>query len=153
GSRGEEGGGWEEEGGKYGVVRGRGWGVVAALEDAIDFQNAVGRDRIEYRIRALNTYFRSRAAEIPHVKLYTSNDPRLSGAMTSLGIDNVSPLKLREYLRQRFDVYTAERSKGVKYPADPHGVEGIRVSLHYYNTFEEVERVLQGLRQLSSGKA
>jgi selenocysteine lyase/cysteine desulfurase len=31
-------------------------------------------------------------------------------------------------------------------------VEGIRISLHYYNTFEQVERVLQGLRELSSGK-
>jgi isopenicillin-N epimerase len=138
---------------KYEALSRRPWPVVAALEDAIDFQNAVGRDRIEYRIRSLNTYFRSRAAEIPHVKLYTSNDPRLSGAMTSLGMDNVSPLKLREYLRQRFDVYTAERAKGVKYPADPHGVDGIRISLHYYNTFEQVERVLQGLRELSSGKA
>ena len=137
---------------KYEHVSRRPWPVVAALEDAIDFQNAIGRDRIESRIRALSSHFRSRAAEIPHVKLYTSNDPRLSGAMTSLGMDNVAPVKLREYLRQRYDVYTAERSKGVKYPADPHGVEGIRVSLHYYNTFEQVERVLQGLRELSSGK-
>ena len=77
---------------------------------------------------------------------------RLKDSMTSLGMDNVSPLKLREYLRQRFDVYTAERAMGIKYPADPHGVEGIRVSTHYYNTFEQVERVLQGLRELSSGK-
>jgi selenocysteine lyase/cysteine desulfurase len=73
--------------------------------------------------------------------------------MTSLGMDNVKPVKLREYLRQRFDIYTAERSAGIKYPADPHGVEGIRVSLHYYNTFEQVNRLLEGLRELSSGKA
>jgi selenocysteine lyase/cysteine desulfurase len=137
---------------KYEHLSRRPWPVVAALEDAIDFQNAIGRERIEQRVRSLATYFRSQAAEIPHVKLYTSNDPRLAGGMTSLGMDNVSPLKLREYLRQRFDVYTAERSMGVKYPADPHGVEGIRVSTHYYNTFEQVERVLQGLRALSTGK-
>lgn len=138
---------------KYEHVSRRPWPVVAALEDAIDFQNAIGRERIEFRIRSLSSYFRSQAAEIPHVKLYTSNDPRLSGALTSLGMDNVSPLKLREYLRQRFDVYTAARSRGTRYPADPHGVEGIRISTHYYNTFEQVERVLQGLRELSSGKA
>jgi selenocysteine lyase/cysteine desulfurase len=136
---------------KYEHLSRRPWPVVAALEDAIDFQNAIGRERIESRIRSLSSYFRSQAGEIPHVKLYTSNDPRLSGALTSLGMDNVSPLKLREYLRQRFDVYTAARSKGIRYPADPHGVEGIRISTHYYNTFEQVERVLQGLRELSSG--
>jgi selenocysteine lyase/cysteine desulfurase len=138
---------------KYEHVSRRPWPVVAALEDAIDFQNAIGRARIEQRVRGLSAYFRSQAAEIPHVRLYTSNDPRLSGAMTSLGMDNVSPLKLREYLRQRFDIYTAERAVGPKYPADPHGVEGIRVSLHYYNTFEQVNRLLEGLRELSSGKA
>ena len=137
---------------KYEHVSRRPWPVVAALEDAIDFQNAIGRNRIEARIRALSEYFRIQAAEIPHVKLFTSNDPRLSGAMTSLGMDNVTPAKLREYLRQRFDVYTAERAAGNKYPADPHGVDGIRVSTHFYNTFEQVDRVLQGLRELSGGK-
>jgi selenocysteine lyase/cysteine desulfurase len=138
---------------KYEHVSRRPWPVVAALEDTIDFHNAVGRARMEQRVRALSSYFRSRAAEIPHVHLYTSNDPRLSGAITSLGMDNVSPTKLREHLRQRFDVYTAERAKGIRYPADPHGVEGIRVSTHFYNTFEQVDRVLEGLRELSTGKA
>ena len=138
---------------KYEHVSRRPWPVVAALEDAIDFQNAIGRARIEQRVRALSSYLRTQAAEIPHVQLYTSNDPRLSGAMTSLGMDNVPPQRLREYLRQRFDIYTAERAKGIRYPADPHGVEGIRISTHFYNTFEQVERVLTGLRELSSGKA
>jgi isopenicillin-N epimerase len=138
---------------KYEHVSRRPWPVVAALEDAIDFYNAVGKARIEQRVRALSNHLRSQAAEIPHVKLYTSNDPRLSGAMTSLGMDNVAPVRLREYLRQRFDIYTAERAKGITYPADPHGVEGIRISTHYYNTFEQVEKVLQGLRELSGAKA
>jgi len=138
---------------KYEQLSRRPWPVVAALEDTIDFHNAIGRPRIEQRVRALAGYLRSQAAEIPHVQLYTSNDPRLSGAMTSLGMDNVTPQRLREYLRQRFDIYTAERAKGARYPADPHGVEGIRISTHLYNTFEQVDRVLEGLRELSKGKA
>jgi len=137
---------------KYEHVSRRPWPVVAALEDALDFQNAIGRPRIEARIRALSGYLRAQAAEIPGVKLYTSNDPRLSGAMTSLSLEKVPSVKLREYLRQRFDIYTAERTVGIKYPADPHGVDGIRVSTHFYNTFEEVERFLTGLRELSNGK-
>jgi selenocysteine lyase/cysteine desulfurase len=100
------------------------------LEDAINFQNAIGRPRIEHRIRALSSYLRAQAAEITHVKLYTSNDPRLSCAMTSLGMDNVRPEFLREYLRERYDIYTAERAVGIPYPADPHGVKGIRISSH-----------------------
>ena len=138
---------------KYEQISRRPWPIVAALDDAVEFYNAIGKARVEQRVRALASYLRGQAAEIPHVKLYTSNDPRLAGAMTSLGMDNVSPLRLREYLRQRFDIYTAERAAGPKYPADPHGVEGVRISTHYYNTFQQVERVLEGLRELSSGKA
>jgi selenocysteine lyase/cysteine desulfurase len=33
-------------------------------------------------------------------------------------------------------------------------VEGaVRISTHFFNTFEQVDRVLQGLRDLSAGKA
>jgi selenocysteine lyase/cysteine desulfurase len=137
---------------KYDRLSRRPWPVVAALEDAIDFQLAIGRQRIEQRMRSLAGYLRSAAAEIPHIRLFTSNDPRLSGGMTSLGLDNVPPARLREHLRQRFDVYVAERAKGDRYPADPNGVEGVRVSSHYYNTFEQMDRVLQALNELARGK-
>jgi selenocysteine lyase/cysteine desulfurase len=138
---------------KYDRLSRRPWPVVAALEDALDFQNAIGRERIAGRVRALAGYLRARAAEIPRVRLYTSNDPTLGAGMTSLTLENVPPLRLREHLRQRYDVYTAERQRGERYPADPHGVEGIRVSTHYYNTFEQVDRVLEALRELAAARA
>jgi len=138
---------------KYECLSRRPWPVVAALEDAIDFQLAIGPRRIEERVRSLAGYLRAKAAQIPHIKMYSSNDPKLSGAITSLGLDNAPPARLIEYLRQKFDVYVAARAKGDRYPADPHGVEGIRISTHYYNTFEQVDRVLQALQDLSSGKA
>jgi selenocysteine lyase/cysteine desulfurase len=138
---------------KYDRLSRRPWPVVAALEDSLDFQLAIGKARIEQRMRALASYFRSRAVEIPHVKLYTSNDPRLAGGMTSLGLDNVPADRAREYLRVKYDVYTAARARGERYPADPHGVTGFRVSTHYYNTFEQVDRVLAGLKELAAGKA
>jgi isopenicillin-N epimerase len=138
---------------KYEKVSRRPWPNVAVLNDSLDFQNAIGRSRIEHRIRSLASYFRTQAAEIPHARLFTSNDPRLSGAMTSLRLDNVSPTKVREHLRQKYDVYVSERTVGPKYPSDPHGIEGIRVSTHYYNTYEQIDRILHGLRELAEGKA
>jgi selenocysteine lyase/cysteine desulfurase len=42
---------------------------------------------------------------------------------------------------------------GFVYPTDQQGVEGIRISIHMHNTFEEVELVLQSLREFFSGKA
>jgi isopenicillin-N epimerase len=134
---------------KYECVSRRPWPVVAALEDAIDFQRAIGVARIEQRVRELGHYFRSRAAEIRGVVLYTSNDARLSAGITSLGLEGVAPTRAREYLRQRHDIYTAARAKGDRYPADPHGVSGFRVSTHYYNTYDEIDRLLAGIKELA----
>lgn len=135
---------------KYENLSRRPWPAVVALEDSIDFQLAIGKERIEERMRALSGHFRQQAGRIPGVELYTSSDQNLSAGMTSLRLRNVPPKRLREYLRQRHDVYVAGRTRGSRYPADPHGVEGIRVSTHYYNTFENVNRVLQALEELSS---
>jgi isopenicillin-N epimerase len=137
---------------RYDRLSRRPWPVVAALDVSLDFQLAIGKTRIEQRVRGLASYFRREAAQIPHVVLYTSNDPALSAGITSLGLDNVGAVQAREYLRQRYDVYTAERARGQRYPADPHGVTGFRVSTHFYNTFEQVERILTGLRELTNGK-
>jgi isopenicillin-N epimerase len=136
---------------RYDRLSRRPWPVVAALGDSLDFQLAIGKPRIEQRVRGLASYFRRRAADIPHVVLYTSNDPALSAGITSLSLDNVGAAQAREYLRQRYDVYTAARARGRQYPADPHGVTGFRISTHFYNTFEQVERVLAGLWELANG--
>jgi isopenicillin-N epimerase len=138
---------------KYDRVSRRPWPVVAALEHALDFQLALGSARIEQRIRELGQYLRTEARRIPHVVVYTPEDPAMSAGITTLTLDNVEPTRAREYLRLRHDVYTAARAKGERYPADPHGVSGFRVSTHYYNTYEEVDRVLTGLRTLASGSA
>jgi len=138
---------------KYDRVSRRPWPVVAALEHALDFQLALGQTRIEQRIRELSEYFRREASRIPHVVIYTPQDPTMSAGITSLTLDNIAPDLAREYLRVRHDVYIAARAKGERYPADPNGVAGFRVSTHFYNTFEEVDRVLTGLRALASGTA
>lgn len=138
---------------KYDRLSRRPWPVVAALEHALDFQLALGLARIEQRIHELGQYFRAEAARIPHVVLYTPQDPAMSAGITSLTLDNVAPERAREHLRLRYDVYTAARAKGERYPADPNGVSGFRVSTHFYNTFEEVDRVLTGLRALANGTA
>jgi selenocysteine lyase/cysteine desulfurase len=49
--------------------------------------------------------------------------------------------RIAEYLRQRYDAYV------------PGGGDRVRFSTHYYNTFEQVDRVLEALRQLAQEAA
>ena len=71
--------------------------------------------------------------------------------MTTLGIDGIDGQNVHDYIRERYDVYVSPRTRGPVYPADPAGFNGIRVSTAYYNTFEQVDRVLAGLRELAGG--
>ena len=104
-------------------------------------------------MRGLGSYLREKAAEIPGVKVYTGNDPRLSCAVTTLGLglDRLDGKIVHDYIRERYDVYVSPRTRGPVYPADPVGFNGIRVSTAYYSTFEQVDRVLAGLREVAGG--
>jgi selenocysteine lyase/cysteine desulfurase len=82
-------------------------------------------------------YLRRNAAEIPGVRVNTPLDPAMSAGISSIGIDKVPGRRLAEYLRQRYDTYV------------PGGGGSIRFSTHYYNTFEQVDRVLEALRHLA----
>jgi selenocysteine lyase/cysteine desulfurase len=126
---------------KYDQLSRRPWPVVAAFEDILDFHLAIGRSRLEQRTRALGSYLRRHAAEIPKVKVYTPNDPTMSCGSTAVGIEGVNGGRIREYLRQKYDAYI------------PSGGNSVRVSTHFFNTFEQVDRVLKALKELSTGVA
>lgn len=126
---------------KYDQSSRRPWPCVAALEDILDFHSAIGPARIEDRTRQLGSYLRRNAAEIPKVKIYTPTDPKMSCGSTTLGIEGMPGSQLREYLRQRYDAYV------------PAGAAHLRISTHFFNTFEQCDRVLKALKELSTGVA
>jgi selenocysteine lyase/cysteine desulfurase len=126
---------------KYDQLSRRPWPCVAAFDDILDFHMAIGPERVEARARDLGSYLRRHAAEIPKVKVYTPMDPAMSCGSTTLGIEGVTGAKLHEYLRQKYDAYV------------PSGRATLRVSTHFFNTFEHCDRVLNALQELSKGVA
>ena len=126
---------------KYDQLSRRPWPCVAAFEDILDFHLAIGRGRLEQRTRALGSYLRRNAAEIAKVRVYTPMDDDMSCGSSTIGIDGVSGSHLREYLRQKYDAYV------------PGGRSSVRISTHFFNTFEQADRVLKALKELSTGVA
>ena len=53
---------------------------------AMDFHNAIGRDRVEARCRELGTFLRERFGAIPSMKLLTPAQPELSSGLTSYSL-------------------------------------------------------------------
>lgn len=117
----------------------RAWPLVLATGAALDFQNAIGRERIETRVRNLASLLRSRLQPIDGVKIYTSAHPALGCGLLGFTFGSFHNRDVVETLLQRHHV----RVRSTDY-----GLNTVRVSTHYYNTEEQVERVAEGLKDI-----
>jgi selenocysteine lyase/cysteine desulfurase len=136
--------GWNnpESARKYETLGQRADALAVALGEALDFQNAIGRERIERRIKALSGYLKKELKKIPGVKLHTSQDPYLSGGLTAFSVEGVEPKKIVNYLREKYNIVI--RTIGNK----KAGTYGVRVSTHIYVSFKHVDMVLEGIKHL-----
>jgi isopenicillin-N epimerase len=101
--------------------------------DAIDFQEQLGPERIRARHRELSDRVRQKLAGIPGLTLVTSNHPAMRGGLTAfrLGAFDLPRLRKILYEENRIEVNVIEALPG----------NFLRVSTHFYNTEEEVDRL------------
>ncbi len=108
---------------------------------AVDFHKAIGPANIEKRDRELSTQLRNGLAKINGVKLYTSADPALSSALTVFSIRGLTPEETVKALQDRYQVFIRTINTGE--------IVGVRASTHFYNTHDEVERLLAAAKKLA----
>ena len=137
-------GGWDryKNARKFETLGQRADALTIALGEAIDFQNAIGRERIERRIKTLAGYLKRELSKIPGVVLHTSRDPYLSGGLTAFHVEGVEPEKMVNYLREKYNIVI--RTIGNKRA----GTHGVRVSTHIYVSFKHIDMLLEGIKHL-----
>jgi selenocysteine lyase/cysteine desulfurase len=113
-------------------------GLMAAFE----FIERIGIETIWKRDQALSTRLFNGLREIPHVKVLSPEDDSMRSAMITFMHENIPYLELQEYLNT-FKLRTRGVSEG--------GLAALRISTHVYNSFDEVETVLEGVR--TAGKS
>jgi isopenicillin-N epimerase len=114
-----------------------------AVPSAIDFQAGLGWERVRGRIAELAQYTRHRLDGLAGLTLATPANPELHGSMTAFRLPpGVDILALRHGLweKHRIEAPIVERPEGPL----------IRVSTHFYNTQEEIDRLAGALPQLLS---
>jgi isopenicillin-N epimerase len=112
-----------------------------AVPSAIDFQAAIGFERIRRRIAELVAHVRRRLGDELGLPLWTPTHPALHGALTAFRLpDGTDAAALRRGLWERFRV----EAPVVERP----GFLIIRASTHFYNTEEEVDRLAHALAEL-----
>ncbi len=118
--------------------------TMIAFRTALEFQTKVGRDAIEKRSRALTQQLIAGLSKFPDVKVWTSPNPALNGAVVSFMPGSLNPPRLGQALYEKDKIGTAGRGMGDR--------GGLRASPHFYNTPEEIDRLVSAVgRYLKSG--
>ena len=118
--------------------------TMIALREALQFQTKVGRAAIEQRSRSLAQQLIAGLSKLPEVKVWTSPNPALNGAVVSFLPGSLNPPRLGQALYEKDKLGLAGRGLGDR--------GGLRASPHFYNTPEEVDRLVSALsRYLKTG--
>jgi selenocysteine lyase/cysteine desulfurase len=111
------------------------WGLHACLS----YFNKLGAKQIQKRTAKLSQHLIEGLREHP-VKVNTPEDPEKRGALVTYNTGSFEKNKrVHEELRKN-DIIVAHRYAG--------GVGGIRVSCHFFNTKEEIDRLLEVQRRV-----
>ncbi len=111
-----------------------------AVPAAIDFQEQIGFEAIRQRNESLVEFAKERLGCIPGPTLATPRDPRLHGFMTAFRLPRtVDAPTWRKRLWEEFRIEApiVERPEGLL----------LRVSTHFYNTEEEIERLATAVKR------
>lgn len=116
--------------------------LFAGLGAAVDFLQKIGMENVWRRDAELSTAFLNGLKEIPNVEILSPLNPAERSAMITFKMKNIEYLKLQSFLAEKFKLRTRGVGEG--------GVNGLRISWHIYNSFEEVNRVLEGIREAAT---
>jgi selenocysteine lyase/cysteine desulfurase len=118
--------------------------AIVALGEAVAFQEHVGRPGIEQRSRGLAQQFMTGLRTLDGIKLWTSPDPARSAAVVSFLPGSLDSRKLAQALYDKDRIAVTTRGGNDR--------PGLRVSPHFFNSPEEVDRLVSALRRyLKSG--
>jgi selenocysteine lyase/cysteine desulfurase len=118
--------------------------TMIAFREALEFQMKVGREAIEKRSRQLANQLINGLSKLPDVKVWTSPNPSLNAAVVSFQPGSLNAQKLGQLLYEKDKIGTAGRG------GQDRG--GLRASPHFYNTPEEIDRLVGAVgRYLKTG--
>lgn len=110
-----------------------------ALPAAFEFHNRIGKTRIADRIHNLNDQCKEGLARMPHVKLYTPRDRKLSSGLICFNVEGMKPEEtVARLLKRRIIASTA-----------PYAFVCTRLAPSLLNSPEEIETTLREIRTLA----
>ena len=111
---------------------------IAAVVEALRFQGSIGRPVIQHRSRQLAQRLMTELRALNGVHLWTDPDPARSSSIVIFRPGNLDPRRLGAALWERDRIVVTVRA-GDDRP-------GLRLSPHFYNTLEDVDRTVAAIK-------
>jgi selenocysteine lyase/cysteine desulfurase len=131
---------WPETQAKYGQASRLRAPSLDGVGIAMELQQAVNRGRIASRQRELASYLRQRLSALPQARIQTPTHPALSQGIISFAVPG------RDLARLAVEMAAGD---GVVVRHIAHGTafEALRVSVHAYNEYGEIDRMINALQR------
>ena len=116
---------------------------------AMDFHNAIGRDRVEARCRQLSRLVRERLKEFPALTLLTPEQPELSSGMVSFALDERKGRKgeIVGRLYEEHNIVSKPAQGTYAYAPEKdlprENYNALRFSTHIFNNEKQIERTVE----------
>ena len=114
------------------------WPYYMASAAAFDFLRTIGLENIEARATRLAAELRNGLKRIPGLSIESPEEPGMSTGIVTFRVEGVEGGTISEGLRQR-NIIT--RPTGLKF-------SGVRVSVTFFNTEEELEAVVKAVAEI-----
>jgi cysteine desulfurase / selenocysteine lyase len=115
---------------------------------AADYALDVGLEQIWPRVRSLAGDLRARLAELPSVNVLDRGEV-LAGTVT-FSVDDRRVAEVQAALAARKVNVSTTTASSARLDLDPRGIdELVRASVHYYNTTEELDRLVECVAELA----
>ncbi|MEN8375396.1 MAG: aminotransferase class V-fold PLP-dependent enzyme [Gemmatimonadota bacterium] len=112
-----------------------------AIAEALTFHESIGGERKAARLRFLRDRWMERVEGTAGVRLYTSRDPAMGCAISTVGIDGVETPALADHVWKRHRIFVTS----IKHDE----FNGIRVTPNVYTTLEEIDRFAGALEKVA----
>jgi selenocysteine lyase/cysteine desulfurase len=114
---------------------------------ALDFIEAIGRERVAARCRELQLRLRARLEKIAGLRVLTPSDPELSSAMLSVALEKGRNSDVAERLRKEHKVVVKAVPPTLAVAAGmaAEDYNALRFSTHIFNTEDEVDAAAEAL--------
>ena len=112
---------------------------VLGLGVAFDFQNLLGPDRRQTRIFELKKYLRDLISDDPAFAIKTPASDELSAGITTIEVVGRDVKEVATTLAERYRIDCR--------PMTSHGLNGLRISLSIFNSEDQVDTLVGGLRE------